>query len=301
MTTSFARIPNPSAISAYIENDSRNIGGPGSDQAYTNGFKISYIFQTPKTTETQNEIMGYSVGQQIYGPNNIDRTDLITEDRPYAGWLYVGFAKSYYRKNSGHFIELDLGLVGPSALGKQSQNNFHDLIRIHRAQGWPHGLNDEPTLQLNYQNRYHILIHKNFDFFPYVGGAIGNVLTGFHLGGLIRFGYQLQDDFGPNLPSTGQGDSFSIPPKLSPETKNSTYTFFGFRMNAVAHNIFLDGNTFQESHKVEKTPLVYETQMGLGLQIQPFLTTWSFISRSVEFREQSRVTSFASVNLIYYF
>lgn len=42
-------ISDRQAFALYIENDSRNIGGPGSDQAYSNGFKFSYIFAEKKS------------------------------------------------------------------------------------------------------------------------------------------------------------------------------------------------------------------------------------------------------------
>ena len=93
---------------------------------------------------------GLSVGHQIFSPNNTYLTELIPYDRPYAGWLYTGFAVSLKQDDTAQFFEFDIGLIGPSALGKQVQNNFHDLIRTRRAEGWQHSLNDEPTLQLFY-------------------------------------------------------------------------------------------------------------------------------------------------------
>lgn len=102
------------AYAIYFENDSRNIGGPGSDQAYTNGFKFSYI----------------------YAPNDTQATNLIVDERSYAAWLYLGFAVSLKAKSTEHFLELDLGTIGPSALGEQVQNGFHSLIGTNKANGW---------------------------------------------------------------------------------------------------------------------------------------------------------------------
>jgi len=34
--------------------------------------------------------IGFALGQNIYTPEDIARSDLIRDDRPYAGWLYVG-------------------------------------------------------------------------------------------------------------------------------------------------------------------------------------------------------------------
>jgi hypothetical protein len=42
-SSSFAKNISGQALTLYIENDTRDIGGPGSDNAYTNGLKFSYI------------------------------------------------------------------------------------------------------------------------------------------------------------------------------------------------------------------------------------------------------------------
>ncbi len=305
-----------SALAFYIENDSRNMGGPGSDQAYTNGLKLSYIYannRIPRWAEKPTQKLkffdekissskvnfGLSLGHQIFGPNNTDLTELIPEDRPYAAWLYAGFAVSFKKNDTAQFIEFDVGAVGPSALGQQVQNNFHDLIRNRRAEGWRNSLNDEPTLQFFYQKRFKYFKSKNLDFFPYYGGALGNVNIGVHTGALIRIGQNLPDDFGPSRPSASDGDSFISPINHAISKENGYYAFAGARGSAVARNIFLDGNTFQDSHRVKKKPFILETEFGFGVIANPYSAVWRFVTHTVEFEEQTRLNSFASLNLVY--
>ncbi|MFN3454948.1 MAG: lipid A deacylase LpxR family protein [Pseudobdellovibrio sp.] len=304
------------AIVFYIENDSRNIGGPGSDRAYSNGFKLSYIYaedRIPRYSNIPLEVFnfinrnlagsktnfGISLGHQIYTPVLTAETKLIPDDRPYAAWAYIGLAASFQKENSAQFFELDVGMVGPSALGKEVQNNFHNLIGVAEAQGWANTLHDEPTLQLNYQKRFQFYQSKNLDFIPYYGAGFGNVLIGLHSGGLVRLGVNLQDDYGPTRPSASDGDSFVLP--TAKADKLSYYIYGGVRGNLIARNIFLDGNTFKSSHKVKKYPFNSETEFGLGLQVSPFVAVWRFVTRSPEFEERSRVNSFASLNISYLF
>lgn len=301
----------------YIENDSRIIGGPGSDQAYSNGFKFSYIYAEDKIPEwargTVKKIrfleqeqekakvnFGVSFGQQIYTPNNTDLSSFISDDRPYAGWMYLGLAASFKEEKVGHFFELDIGAIGPSALGKEVQNNYHELIHEPRAEGWEHSLHDEPTLQLFYQRRTKSYATKNFDSFHYYGAGFGNVMIGAHVGIMVRGGINLLDDFGPSRPSATDGDSF-VSPIINPKSnKKSYYGFAGIRGNALARNIFLDGNTFRDSHHVTKYPFTFETEFGAGLQILPLGVVWRFVTRSPEFKERSDFNSFASINVIYF-
>ena len=79
--------PNRQAYALYIENDTRKIGGPGSDQAYSNGIKFSYLFAEDKIPswasrfvnllpffnkeKRPNVNFGLSVGHQIYTPHDL--------------------------------------------------------------------------------------------------------------------------------------------------------------------------------------------------------------------------------------
>jgi lipid A 3-O-deacylase len=310
------RIENKEAYAFYLENDSRNIGGPGSDQAYTNGMKFSYIYAQGKIPKWSNPIIdrfhvldgeskwarinfGASLGHQMFTPNNTQSIDLITDDRPYAAWLYLGFAVSLKEKYVEHFLEIDLGTVGPSALGEQAQNSFHGVIRSNKASGWSNGLKDEPTLQAFYQKRFKMVVLEYIDFIPYYGAGFGNVLIGGHLGGMIRIGPHLPDDFGVSRPSASDGNSFITSSVRSTESQQSYYFFVSTRGNYVNTNIFLDGNSYQKSHSVKKHPLVFETELGLGLHFDSGIFVWRFVTKSPEFEARNKFSSFASMSFMY--
>ena len=112
-------------------------------------------------------------------------------------------------------------------------------------------------------------------------------------------GINLPDDFGPSRPSASDGDSFVSPINHALVKENGYYAFAGARGSAVARNIFLDGNTLQKSHRVHKKPFVFETEFGFGLLISPYSLVWRFVTHSVEFDEQTRLVSFASLNFVY--
>lgn len=304
------------AYGFYLENDSRNIGGPGSDQSYTNGLKISYIYaqgQIPKWATPMIDRFhiledkarwakinfGLSLGHQIFTPNNTQATILVPEDRPYAARLYLGFAVSLKEKAVEHFLEVDLGTIGPSALGEQIQNGFHGLIGSNKAKGWSFGLKDEPALQIFYQKRFKIIHSETFDFTPYYGAGLGNVFVGAHIGSMIRFGPHLPDDFGSGRPSAGDGNSFISSSSYSKDSKKTYYLFAGLRGNYVKTNIFLDGNTYQNSHSVTKYPNTFESEFGLGLHFKPGTIVWRFVTKSPEFYERSEFNSFASIGFVY--
>lgn len=316
------RINEGQGFGLAVENDSRNVGGPGVDQAYSNGIKFSYVYArdqiprwAPKWLMNSNFVkeeltkskanFGISLNHQIYTPNNTSDSNFIPNDRPYAAWLYAGFSLHIKNDRRSQTLEATLGVVGPAALGETVQNEFHKLIGSASANGWAYQLKNEPALQLSYQQRLQFFELRNrfgpyFDIIPMFGAGLGNVFVGMHSGLLARVGVNLPDDFGPARPSGGESDSFVSPNAPPEDLKSSYYLFAGIRGNAIARNLFLDGSTFQDSHKVTKYPFTAETEIGVGVQIMPVSLVWRYVVRSPDFEEMSGFNSFASLGITYF-
>lgn len=310
------------AVSVSIENDSNRIGGPGVDQAFSNGLKLSYVYardQIPKWAPApitnsaflKDELkiskvnFGVSLNHQIYTPNNTNDSRLLRRDRPYAAWLNLAFSIQLKNKHRAQTLDASFGVIGPAALGEQVQNGFHRFVGTSTAQGWSHQLGDEPAVQLSYQQRIQFVQLRNasgtyFDLIPVVGVGFGNVLIGIHSGMIARIGWNIPDDFGPARPSASETDSFVEATPIGGKTsKPSFYFFAGARGNGVARNIFLDGNTIRPSHRVTKYPVTAETEIGFGIQVSPVNLVWRYIVRSPEFEENSGFNSFASVGITF--
>lgn len=107
---------------------------------------------------TQNVVM--RIGQSMYTPEDETRSDLIADDRPYAGLLYLGLAWNRRAHAPGARFEvldtreLTLGVIGPGSLARQSQNLIHDLRGIDRFRGWSHQLRNERALQLALERKF---------------------------------------------------------------------------------------------------------------------------------------------------
>lgn len=305
----------------YVENDTRRIGGPGSDDNYSSGFRFSYIYAedripswVPPLTGWSPQLndqfkksstnFGLSLGHQIFTPKDTQTKELILDDRPYAAWLYVGLTSSFQTASHSHSLELDLGVVGPAAMGEQVQNNFHSLIDVEGAKGWNNQLDNEPTVQLSYQQRLRFIEaqagdSKIADIIPYFGAAVGNVLVGAHAGALVRLGYNIPDDYGPTRPSSTDGDPVFIPRSNRNPEQWGIYSYGGVRGNLILHNIFLDGSIFQESHHVTKYPVNGETEFGVGVHYDRWSFVWRYVTKSPEFEERSTFNSFASISISY--
>jgi hypothetical protein len=167
--------------------------------------------------------MSFSVGQNIYTPEDISLTDPPRDDRPYAGWLFTGLGLVAENGPILDKLELDIGVVGPYSLADEVQTKWHRLIGITTPKGWGTQLKTEPGIALFYERSfrkfYELPLHDvipienlGVDFTPHIGGALGNVFTHGALGLTVRFGDDLPNDFGPpkirpNLP----GSDFFVP------------------------------------------------------------------------------------------
>ena len=307
--------------SVQFEND---FFGGGTDRHFTHGTQLSCLTSPIAwITEAADKLPWFSyedadredggglaarasvsVGQNIYTPEDIETSSLIAEDRPYAGWLYLGFGLvANQGANRYDNIELNIGLVGPLSFAEEVQDGWHSLFDLPEPRGWDNQLGNELGVNLYYEQAHRLGIkHLNrgidYDVIPHFGCSLGNVFTSFSLGATLRLGIGLEDDFGP--------------PRIRPSLPGSIYfreakdtwkwyVFTGFEGRAVFHNIFLDGNTFTDSPKVVKEFLVGDFQIGIALQFDRYRLSYIQIFRSDEYEGQSGADRFGSLNFSFHF
>ena len=82
-----------------------------------------------------------------------------------------------------------------------------------------------------------------------------------------------------------------------PSNGPAVFLFAGGLGRVVGWNVFLDGNTFRDSHEVDKEYLVGELLAGIGFQWGAWRLTFSQVVRSREFREQDHAQNYASLSV----
>lgn len=212
----------------------------------------------------------YSItaAQYIYTPNDLDDPNLIVNDRPYAGYLFIRLQSSNRKENILVITGVDLGIVGPASGGEALQQWFHKKVGSRPAQGWDHQLNDElgvNVFQMRAMNR--MLRGKSFDqeFIGNAGASLGNINTSVQTGVMYRIGRNMPDDMGAMFYSPGE-----MSDHLRKSNKISFYVFASAQVQLVARDIFLDGNTFSDSHSVEKNNFVNGLKAGFVVGYKGF-------------------------------
>ena len=319
------------SVSLYSEND-LYLGG--TDENYTNGLKLSFL-TTPLASFTEDPVprpvqqlarmlndflpagpdykLGLSIGQNLYTPRDISTSAAQPDDRPYAGWLYLGAAFQIYAppltfaEGQGSAARLDVfevtfGMVGPAALGRQVQNNVHNLFGVDTARGWHHQLRNEPGLNLVYERRYRLSTETfrdqrgwGADLIPHFGFSLGNVFTYATVGAEVRAGFRLPADFGTNL-IRPTGDSGALRrPNLN------AFGFLAVDGRAVARDITLDGNTWRDSPSVDKKTLVADLHAGFSVGTRHWQATYVQAVRTRQYVGQSSHSVFGSLSLTFHY
>ncbi|WP_130537606.1 lipid A deacylase LpxR family protein [Thiomicrorhabdus indica] len=290
----------------------------GNDRNYTNGLKFIWIpneaTKTPEwATKAANAIPwfpkdgtikhGYAFGQSIFTPDDITLKNPPKESHPYAGWLYATMGIASEKNNQLDLMTFTLGVVGPAAMAEDSQKFIHTLINSDDPKGWDTQLKNELGFILTHKHIWRGV--KSFsvnqyelDISPYTGASIGNIHTNASLGATLRFGKNLPQDFGPPRvqPSMPSGTDFN------PSSQQTNwYAFLGFEGQAVARNIFLDGNTFRNSRNVDKKPLVADIQFGVVFDWKDLRLGYTHVFRTKQFTTQNSTDGFGSVTLNFAF
>ena len=257
-----------------------------------------------------------SVGQKMFTPRDISRRDLIIDDRPYGGWLYgsMAFHSKVLRKDEVHkqvgrldTFEIQAGLTGDWSLGEEAQDFVHSIRGIDKANGWDNQIDTELGVALIYDRKYRIVPDFGLsgqwgaDAIVNAGGALGNVFTHFNVGLEVRFGWNLPADFGTSLirpAGDTQAPADTDDPRYDKTGHGfSVHVFAATGGKAVLRDIFLDGNTFSDSHEIDKKTFVGDFAVGVSVIYNRFKLSYSQVLRTKEFDGQPSEHNFGSLSL----
>ena len=301
------------------------------DRNYTNGFKLTWSTPYLSAGNAQTRLpqwsypvinslpfvndpadqraVSLSLGQNIYTPVDTQERGLIEDDRPYAGYSYVavGFhSKDGRRQNTWEF---DIGVVGPYSGAGQYQNFVHEIIDSPSVKGWDNQIGNELTGEVICESKWKLFQYRRvqglgFDSHYHLGGRVGNVFTYANTGLEFRLGWNLPNNFGSCPIRAGCETNHAFNDDQSDLSQSNDYTlhlFMGFDGRVVARDIFLDGNTFQDSHNVDKEPLVADIIGGIGWNKGRFSLSYAYVYRTKEFEDQEKPQVFGAITMSFLF
>jgi lipid A 3-O-deacylase len=317
LTAASALAEDKSTLSFTIENDSFF----GTDRYYTQGTRLQYMHR-PNCVPTfignaltniatlgmsvERTRIGFAVAQEFYTPSHITGTEPILTDRPYAGWIHgslvlrrFGAVDSIPGLAVQDEFEMDLGVVGPESLSKETQQWWHHLWGYAQPRGWDNQLKREPAFQFYltraYRFGFETKSHWGAECIPHGKLALGSVYDFAELGMTLRAGFNLPRDF-----VRSPQESYSTHPSDNPPSW-AAYVFTGADARGVAHNMFLDGSNWRTSQSISKENLVADFRAGGAFRYKDLEFVLSAVHRTREFKGQVADENFLSVTTQWHF
>jgi hypothetical protein len=272
-----------------VENDAVSTLKGTSDQYYTSGLRLGWTSGQdvvgPVAALGRNiwgdgtTRLSLEISQSIFTPRFTQESPPDPADRPYAGVLIATAGLVHDTAMTRDLVSLTLGVVGPSALGREVQNGFHNLIGDTPNRGWHDQLPDQPAFEILGQRTYRLPLVSlgpiETDALPSATAAIGDLRDYVQVGGILRFGQGLASDFGtPRIePGLNGSDAYTA---IRPF---AWYGFAGVDGQAVGYDVTLDGSTFRnDSRNVHHVWDVGEFEGGVavlwyGLRLS-YTQTW---------------------------
>ena len=259
----------------------------GGDHDYTHGTCI----------EITENLWHYKVGQNMYAPSDLKRSDHIVGDRPYAGLIYGGVGKElfYDTKSSWtHYFELDFGMIGPSAHCKETQKLIHKWLNCKDPKGWDNQLHDEFVVNVQWWTKYNFYLCDYAAIVPRVGVLAGTIQDAVELGCDLKVGYNLKNDVGNQILFSAALKKRSWLDDLS------IWAFIGCDERYYLYNHFLEGSLFNNKDKelkVDIEPFVFEWRCGAAMQFKLFYVFYYMIHRQDEFKHQKNAPDYGGICL----
>lgn len=258
------------------------------DRDFSQGLKVTT--EIPDATGATD----YFFANIFCTPSHKELTTPQPDDRPYAGYTYIGSDFKYRKSETVQDVfGITAGIIGPGSGSKQIQNQVHRWLGQNTAKGWGNQLDNEVGIILKAERSNILVLKPTFNMLTTYGAHLGNVFTQGYGGAEFRFGRNLPEPF--NTPGI-------IYPRLETDfdpqqSQWSFYLYGGPYIRAVAQNIFLDGNTFRDSQSVEKYPIVTEGRLGFTVEYAGYRFSYTYIFQSKEFTTQAHNNDFGEITL----
>ncbi|HEX2094087.1 MAG TPA: lipid A deacylase LpxR family protein [Longimicrobiaceae bacterium] len=230
----------------------------------------------------------FEVGQKIYTPRR-DAESPLPGERPYAGWLYGSATARVLDGESERSLEVEAGVTGPPSLGEAVHTGLHHIVGFWEPQGWRNQLRFEPAVAVR-AGIARLLAEPRASgvrvatVAPHLAVGAGNLLAGAQAGIRAQAGY--------GVPHPWEAGSV-------PEPKVAAYVLGAVRGEWVAHSLFLDGNTFRPSPRVERIPLVGEYEVGAALRVGGVLAEYRVVTRGREYRTEPDAHRYSTIVIGY--
>ena len=264
------------------------------DRYYTHGTTISYSFDyfipnVPLYTNWNNQ-SSIILGQYIYTPSTIRKTEKIIGDRPYSGYLYIGYLVELRKNNMCDLWELDIGTSGENSLAGQIQTCIHKLLDNKLPLGWNTQVDEKLLGTISYYKKYKWKWNYADAIIKAGGAPLSNLNCNMGAGLQCRIGYKIPDDFGFKR----------MEPNIREQNTWSIYFIGDMDYRHLFYYYFLN-DKIEEEYQIEKINNVLDCSYGIGISYGSMSIHYLRNYRTREFEQQDHHNEFGTVAFTFEF
>ncbi|MCL9774685.1 lipid A deacylase LpxR family protein [Vibrio methylphosphonaticus] len=291
-----------STVSFSIDND----GVFGTDEDYTNGIFLSYtsgaitpysLFRPLSLSywgASSLDKFEVQLGHKMWTPSDIDATEPIANDRPYAGYFHTELNYISLHPQQAQRVNLTVGATGESSFADQAQQLVHSIVGSTEPRGWEYQIEDSFAASLGY------LTHLNLKRAPATGSTswevsnvteanIGNFRSDISTGAMFRWGTDLGGNFGSaNIHSENPFKAGMIG-----ASNRGWFSYFGIKARYRFNDMTIQGNRPgipepSEAYDVTLQPWQAEATLGIAWYNQYVGVSTFIASKSAEYKEAKK-------------
>ncbi|MBV33995.1 MAG: hypothetical protein CMP47_00770 [Rickettsiales bacterium] len=251
-------------------------------------------------SDDKEKAVSYSIFQGMQTPEDIESEELIENDLPYAGLL--GWRGTLYAWDNdvADQFSLIMGMVGPASLAKDTQKAVHHITGSDKPRGWKNQLHNEFVFSVTGQRSWRFAVGNGdgmgMDFLTFASASAGTYNSEVATSAMFRYGSGLEQSF----PAVSILPGRDINPLAGAESEHF-YMFFGAQARYAFNDIFVDGNTFRDSHSVTLKHEGFILSTGAVWSWQQWGMIFSLAETSSTFEERPGKARFGSLSINYRF
>lgn len=289
----------------------------GNDNGYTNGVYVSLfdvgfkeknnlpkqdlwvqpLMWTMPKTDLLRAVNAYMVGQAMNTPADITiKNPNAKTELPYSALL--AFTNSYVTINESFAdrASTTLGVVGPIALGNETQTTVHKIVGSDIPQGWNTQLQNELVFQFSRGRTWRTMVSDSgrYDLITHADLSLGTLQSSINTGVIFRYGLDLSRSYAITV--------FNNSRTLNPSAVNGGwFVYGGLQTGYVFNQIFTDGNTFRDSRRIDYKHEYLGWSTGLAYSGQNYAITIALnnnnvLQSGIEQKQLENLTEYGTIS-----
>ena len=196
--------------------------------------------------EVQSSANVYSFGQTLNTAEDLTLHNPPEGSFPYSALLSMNNTYITTREDYADRVSTTIGIVGPLAMGKETQKGFHKIIGAQDPKGWDTQLHNELVFELSRSRVWRSWVSDNDTMDVLTGGnlSVGTLRSEANTGIMYRYGRNLKKSY-PTILLTD--NRMSNPTAVD----SGWFVYAGLQAGYTFNQIFTDGNTFRDSRSID--------------------------------------------------